>query len=60
MAQDALRLVAGEDSVGELERLRGGERGGHEALQFAAGGELGGDAFEDAVADERARDLFRQ
>ena len=60
VAQNALRLVAGEHSVGELERLRGGERGGHEALQFAARGELGGDAFEDAVADERARDLFRQ
>ena len=40
--------------------FRGGERGGHEALQLAALGELGGDPFEDSVADERARDLFRQ
>ena len=60
VAQNALRLVAREDPVGELERLRRRERGGHEALQFAARGELGGDPFEDAVADERARDLFRQ
>ena len=60
VAQNALRLVAGEHSVGELERFRRGERGGHEALQFAARGELGGDAFEDSVADERARDLLRQ
>ena len=52
MAQNALRLVACEDLVGELERLRGGERGGHEALELAAGGELGGDAFEDSVANE--------
>ena len=52
VAQSALRLVACEHPVGELERLRARERGGHEALQLAACGELGGDAFEDTVADE--------
>ena len=31
-----------------------------EALQLTAGGELGGDALEDTVADERARELLRQ
>ena len=31
-----------------------------EALQLTARGELGGDALEDAVADERARELLRQ
>ena len=60
VAQNSLRLVAREDPVGELERFRGGERGGHEALQLAALGELGRDAFEDLVSDQRARDLLRQ
>jgi hypothetical protein len=60
VAQYELRLVAREHPVGDLARLRRGERGCHEALQLAARGELGCDPFEDAVADERARDLFRQ
>ena len=60
VAQNALRFVAGEHSVGELERFWRRERSGHQTLQFAALGELGGNAFEDSVADERARDLFRQ
>ena len=60
VAHDALRLVACEDAVGELERFRARERGGHEALQLAARRELGRDAFEDTVPDERASDVFRQ
>ena len=52
VAQGALRLVAREHSVGELECLRARQGGGHQALQLAACGELGGDAFEHAVADE--------
>ena len=60
VAQYALGLVAREDFVGEHQRLRRRERGGHQALQFSAPGELGANAFDDAVADERARDLFRQ
>jgi hypothetical protein len=50
--QSALCLVAGEHPVGELERLPAGQRGSHEALQLAACHELGGDTFENAVADE--------
>ena len=60
VAQSALRLVAREDPVGELERLRARQRGGREALQLAAGGELGDDALEDPVPDERAGELLRQ
>ena len=60
MSDGALHLVAREHLVGELERLRAPQGAGHEALQLTAGGELGGDALEDTVADERARDLLRQ
>ena len=56
----APRLVARKDSVRELDGPRARESGGHEALQLAARRELGGDALEDAVADERACDLLRQ
>jgi hypothetical protein len=55
VAQSMLRLVAGEHSVRKLERPRARERFGHEALELTARGELGGDALEDAVADERPR-----
>ena len=60
VAESALRLVACEHLVRELERLRARERSIDEPLQFSACGELGSDAFEHAVADERARDLLRQ
>ena len=60
VVQSALRLVAGEHAVGELERPRAREGGGREALQLAAGGELGDDALEDSVADERASELLRE
>ncbi len=55
-----LRLVAREDPVRDLDGSRARERRGDETLQLAARSELGGDALEHAVADERACDLLRQ
>ena len=56
----SLRLLAREDIVGQLERARAGERRRDESVQLAAGGELGHDPFEHAVADERPRHILRE
>ena len=55
-----LHLVAREDAVGELERLRAPERLLDQALQLAGRRQLGDDALDHPVPDERARDLLRQ
>ena len=60
VAQSALRLVACEHSVGELERPRASEGRRHEALELTACGELGDDALEHPVTGERARKLLGQ
>ena len=58
MTDRSLRLLAREDIVGQLERARAGERRRDESVQLAAGGELGHDPFEHAVADERPRHIL--
>jgi hypothetical protein len=55
-----LRLFACKQAVGEIECLGVPEGGGHEALQLAALRELRHDAFEHAVAHERACELLRK
>ena len=58
VVQSLLRLVAREHLVRQLDRVWACERRGHEALQLAARRKLRHDAFEDVVADERARELL--
>ena len=58
--QRALSLVARQHLVRELVRPRARESGGHEPLELTARRELGDDALEHAVADERTGELLGQ
>jgi hypothetical protein len=59
VAQHALRLVARQHPVGEIQRLRARQCGVREAFELTARRELGDDALEDAVPGEGARELLR-
>jgi hypothetical protein len=56
----SLHLRAREHAVGELEGLRAGERLLDQTLELSALGQLVHDTLDDAVADERLRQLLWQ